>query len=193
MIQVRLASGQISWKWLYVIVFVRLFFALAVQGLIAALFFRSSLSPTQAAGDWWPVYGTLVDLGCFILIIGLIKKEGLHFQDLLNFDRRRLKLDILLGFSFILWVFPLAMAGIIGCSILIFGSPQPPSIYQSLASMGCCLQSADFSFNLEFDRTMHLSGVCSATVRCLVTTFGIRNCNRGFWLGHPAYCPAINV
>jgi len=132
MIQKRLASGQITSKWPYVIVFARLFFALVTQSLVAALFFSKSPSPYQAAGDWWPVYGTLIDLGCFILIIWQIKKEGLRFRDLLNFDQRRLRRDVLIGLAFILWVFPLAMVGIIGCSLLIFGSSQSPSIYNSL-------------------------------------------------------------
>ena len=88
--------------------------------------------PYQAAGDWWPVYGTLIDLSCFILIMWLAKNEGLRFRDLLNFDQPRLKRDVLVGLAFTLWVLPLAMVCIIGCSLLIFGSPQPPSIYNPL-------------------------------------------------------------
>jgi len=39
---------------------------------------------------------------------------------------------ILTGLGYILWVFPLAMAGIITTSLLIFNNPQPPSIYSPL-------------------------------------------------------------
>ena len=132
MVQKRIASGQVDWKWPLAIVFARLFFALLAQSLVAMLFFSASPSPYKAAGDWWPVYGILIDLGCFILITWQIKKEGLRFQDLLNFDARRFWRDVLIGWGFILWVFPLAIIGITGASLLIFGSQQPPSIYSPL-------------------------------------------------------------
>jgi membrane protease YdiL (CAAX protease family) len=121
-----------GWKWPLLVVLSRLIFAVLLQSLVAILFFKTALSPLLAAGDWWPVYGTLIDLSCFILILGLIKKEGLFFRDLLNYDQSRIKRDILTGLGFILWVFPLAMAGIITTSILIFNTPQPPSIYGPL-------------------------------------------------------------
>ena len=132
MIKKRADSGQITWKWPLIIVFARLFFALLAQSLVEILFFSASPSPYKSAGVWWPVYGTLIDVGCFILITGQVKKEGLRFQDLLNFDPHRLGRDVLVGLGFILWVFPLAMAGITGCSLLMFGSPQPPPTYSPL-------------------------------------------------------------
>ena len=64
-IQERAASGQLTWKWPLLIVFARLCFALVAQSLVAVLFFRSEPSPYLAAGKWWPVYGILIDLGCF--------------------------------------------------------------------------------------------------------------------------------
>jgi len=64
-IQERAASGQLTWKWPLLIVFARLCFALVAQSLVAVLFFRSEPSPYLAADKWWPVYGILIDLGCF--------------------------------------------------------------------------------------------------------------------------------
>jgi len=125
-------SRQVGWKWPLMLVFSRLFFALVVQALVAVLFFGASTAPYQAAGEWWPVYGTLIDVGCLILVMRQIQKEGLGFLDLLNFDASHFWRDALVGFGYILWVFPLAMIGVISCSILIFGSPQPPSIYHPL-------------------------------------------------------------
>ena len=75
MIQSRVDSGKLTWKWPVTIVFARLFFALLVQSLVAVIFFRSSTSPLLFAGKWWPVYGILIDLGCFILVTWRANKE----------------------------------------------------------------------------------------------------------------------
>jgi uncharacterized protein len=132
MIQARTVSGQISWKWPAAIVFARLILAILAQSLIALLFFNAAPSPYQAAGGWWPVYGILIDLGCFFLVTWRAGKEGLRFRDLIHFDPHRIGRDLLLGLAYVLWVFPLAMVGITGFSLLIFGSPQPPSVYSAL-------------------------------------------------------------
>jgi uncharacterized protein len=132
MIQKRVDSGQVTWKWPLVIVFARLSFALIVQSLIALLFFRSAPSPYLAAGKWWPVYGILIDLGCFFLVTWQAGKEGLRFRDLVNFHSHHLGRDILRGLLYILWVFPLAMIGILGFSMLLYGTPQAPSVYSPL-------------------------------------------------------------
>jgi membrane protease YdiL (CAAX protease family) len=132
MIQNRAASGRLTWKWPLMIVFARLFFAIIAQSLIALLFFRSDASPYLAAGKWWPVYGILIDMGCFFLVTWRARKEGLRLRDLINYDSHRLGRDLLLGLVYILWFFPLAMVGILGFSFLIFGSLQPPSVYSVL-------------------------------------------------------------
>jgi uncharacterized protein len=132
MIQNRAVSGQLSWKWPMAIVFARLVFAILAQSLIALIFFGSTVSPLQAAGRWWPVYGVLIDLGCFFLVTWRASKEGLRFRDLINFDAQRLGRDIVRGLLYILWVFPMAMVGILGFGMLIYGTPQPPSAYSSL-------------------------------------------------------------
>lgn len=132
LIQERVDSGQVTWKWPLVIVFARLFLALISQSLVALLFFHSAPSPYLSAGKWWPVYGILIDLGCFFLVTWQAGKEGLIFRDLINFDFHRLGRDLLIGLLYILWVFPLAMVGIMGFSILLYGTPQAPSVYNQL-------------------------------------------------------------
>lgn len=131
-IQKRADSGQLTWKWPLLIVFARLFFALVAQGLVAVLLFRFDPFPYLAAGKWWPVYGVLIDLGCFLLVTRRSGREGLRFGDLINFDSQHLGRDILRGLLYILWFFPLAMIGIIGFSMLLYGTPQAPSVYSAL-------------------------------------------------------------
>jgi len=132
MIRRRVASGQLSLRWPLTAVFVRLFLAVATQGLVALLFFRAASSPYRDAGSWWPVYGILIDAGCFLLVTWRTRKEGLRFRDLIGFDSSRLTQEVLTGFAYVLWVFPLAMAGILGVSFLIYGTYQPPSVYSPL-------------------------------------------------------------
>jgi len=132
LIQDRASSGQLTWKWPLLIVFARLLFAVVAQSLIALLFFRSAPSPYLAAGRWWPVYGILIDLGCFFLVTWRARKEGLRFRDLINFYPSRFSSDFVRGLLYILWFFPLATVGILGSSLLIYGTLQPPSVYSPL-------------------------------------------------------------
>ena len=57
------------------------------------------MSPNAAVviRNWWPVYGTLVDVGCLGLLFWLTRQEGLRLLDLTGFDIRRVKTDIPLG------------------------------------------------------------------------------------------------
>ena len=132
LIQDRAAKGQLNWKWPLAIVFTRLVLALVAQSLVALVFFHAESFPYLAAGKWWPVYGILIDLGCFFLVTWRASQEGLGFRDLINFDSHRLGKDLLRGLLYILWVFPLAMVGILGFGMLFYGSSQPPSVYSPL-------------------------------------------------------------
>jgi len=110
-------------------VFARMIFAFLAQGIIALLFFRNVSHPLQAAAPWWPVYGTLIDVGCFLL---LRHWSAETLADLIQFNRKLLFKDFFSGLKMILWVFPLAMGGIVSFSLIFFNSPQPPEIYQPL-------------------------------------------------------------
>jgi hypothetical protein len=160
MIREQTASVQLNWHWPVAVVFARLCFAVIAQILIAVLFFDSAPSPYQVAGRWWPVYGILIDLGCFFLITWRASKEGLRFRDLIHFDPHRLGRDILLGFVYILWFFPLAIVGILGFSSLIYGTALG---IQHIADLGFYLQPSGFSGHLGADGAMHSSRVRPAS------------------------------
>ena len=61
--------------------------------------------------NWWPVYGTLVDVGCLGLLFWLTRREGLRLLDLTGFDIRRVKTDIPLGIGLFLLIFPVTIFG----------------------------------------------------------------------------------
>ncbi|HJS19819.1 MAG TPA: hypothetical protein VJ785_13815, partial [Anaerolineales bacterium] len=72
--------------------------ALLAQGITVWLLTQmQSPSPSIAVRSWWTVYGTVVDLGCLALLAWLVKREGILLLDLVSFDRRKLKVDILIG------------------------------------------------------------------------------------------------
>jgi membrane protease YdiL (CAAX protease family) len=133
----RFQAGRITWKWPLIILFGRLVLAVAAQALAAGVFaLLGDPNPWKAAAPWWIVYGTLIDVGCFILLARLAKREGIRLSDLINFQRDRLGKDLLLGVGFIVLFTILAIAGGIVSGILIYGTATPPAIMVPLPLWG---------------------------------------------------------
>ena len=76
-------------------------FILLAQGLTYLLFLLLDV-PNAAVviRNWWPVYGTLVDVGCLGLLFWLTRREGLRLLDLTGFDIRELRPIFPLGSGF---------------------------------------------------------------------------------------------
>ena len=82
-----------------VMLFARSACAVVVQALAAAVFaLRSSPTPWRDAEPWLPVYGTLIDAGCLVLLSQLTRREGIGLLNLIGFDGARLIPDVVLGF-----------------------------------------------------------------------------------------------
>ncbi|MBI9043894.1 MAG: CPBP family intramembrane metalloprotease [Anaerolineaceae bacterium] len=136
-LQERLQAGKITWKWPVIIVFARLFFAVFAQTIVAGLYMlKGNSNPWQAAAPWWIVYGTLIDIGCFVLLARLVRREGIRLYDLISFQRQRLGRDLLLGLGFIPLYIILAVAGGIIGGILIYGASPAPAIMVPLPFWG---------------------------------------------------------
>ncbi len=136
-LQERLQAGRITWRWPVIMVFARLIFALLAQALVAGLYmFKGHPTPWQAAAPWWIVYGTLIDIGCFVLLARLARREGIHLFDLISFQRQHLGRDLLLGVGFvILYIFLVAIGGIFS-GLLIYGAAPAPAIMVPLPLWG---------------------------------------------------------
>jgi len=133
----RLQSGHITWKWPLMIVFARLILAVIAQALVAGLYMvKGHPTPWQAAAPWWIVYGTLIDIGCIVLLIRLTRREGIRLFDLINFQRQRLGRDLLLGVGFIPLFIILAIGGGILFGILIYGANPAPAVMVPLPLWG---------------------------------------------------------
>ena len=136
-IQERVQTGQITWKWPVLLVFARLFFAVIAHALVAGLFMiKGHSNPWQAAAPWWIVSGTLIDIGCLILLVKLTRREGIRLIDLINFQRERLGRDLLLGLGLTVLFIILAMIGGMVAGPLIYGSIPVPAIMVPLPLWG---------------------------------------------------------
>jgi hypothetical protein len=136
-IQQRLREGLITWGWPLTMVFARLIFAFLAQAFVAGLYMlRGHVNPWQAAAPWWIVYGTLIDLGCLILLIRLTRREGIRLGDLIGFQNQQLGRTVLLGLGFIVLYLALAMTGGIITEILIYGTVRAPAVMMPLPFWG---------------------------------------------------------
>ena len=68
-------------------------------------------NPAVEVRNWWPVYGTLVDLGCLGLLISLTKREGIRLLDLIGIVKSKLLTDIPRGLGLFLVIFPVTIFG----------------------------------------------------------------------------------
>ena len=107
-----------TWTWPVLIVFARLVFSALAQSLFAAGYsFQGHPDPWGAAAPWFPVWGSLVDVGCLLLLAWRVRREGIRLRDLLTgFERRRVGRDLLEG------------GGILLASLAVYGTleRQPP-------------------------------------------------------------------
>lgn len=107
--------------------------AVAAQGLVALVYVAlGSASPWREAGAWLPVYGTLIDAGCLVLLWRLTRQEGIRLVDLLGFDRSRLGRDVILGLILIPLCLAFILGGVAVSSLLVYGEIGLPQLGASL-------------------------------------------------------------
>ena len=88
------------------------------------------------AGSWWTVYGSLIDIGCFTLMVWIVRKEGMDLKSMIGFSRTRIKSDLIHGGLLLLAIVPLtALWGTI-VSFLIYGKGSTPILAGPLPLWG---------------------------------------------------------
>lgn len=111
-IQPRVAAGRVPRFGPLLMLFARSTFILIAQGITYLLFlFLDVPNASVVIRNWWPVYGTLVDIGCLGLLFWLTRREGIRLRDLIGLDVKRLKIEIPLGIGLFLLIFPVTIFG----------------------------------------------------------------------------------
>ena len=130
----RHAAGALTWLGPASMLFARSIFAVAAQAIIAAvLALQGSTEPWRDAARWFPVYATLIDVGCLALLWILMRREGARLFDLIGFDRARLGRDALYALLLTIPSLMFILGGIAVASLFVYGSPEPPaSIFSPL-------------------------------------------------------------
>jgi uncharacterized protein len=129
----RLDAGTLTWRGPALMLFARSMLAVAAQALVAAIFaVRSSPTPWHDAEPWLPVYGTLIDAGCLVLLWQLTRREGIGPFELVGFDRARLVPDALLGIALVPVSLAFILGGVSAAGWLVYGSRTGPYLLGSL-------------------------------------------------------------
>jgi hypothetical protein len=122
-IQERAVAGRIPWAGPLLLVSARTVLLLVTQGLLALVFFAQHRPmPWRAAGDYWAVYGTLVDIGCLLGLRYFTRREGIRLRDLIGPVHMRRGHDLWLGLGFYLLIFPFFLGGGYFAQKVLYGS-----------------------------------------------------------------------
>ena len=137
--QLKYMKNQIteSGRWPVILVFSRFVFATVLQFLVAGgLMLSGHTNPLQFAGRWFTVYGTLIDIGCLLLITKQLRKEGKRIRELVNLHGQRWYKSMLIGLGYTLVLFPVTVAGTMISSFLAYGKLEPQQIMGGIPLWG---------------------------------------------------------
>jgi hypothetical protein len=139
--------------------FARAACAVGAQAVVAGVYaLQSSPTPWHAAEPWLPVYGTLIDAGCLVLLWRLTLPEGIRLVDLIGFDRSRFVLDILLGLVLVPASLVFIFAGTSSAGWLLYGTLTPPYAFGSLPLPAALYGVLVFPFIWGFTEQMTYNG-----------------------------------
>ncbi len=126
----KIKDKKLKLWWVILILPLRFALAFGAQGLVSLIFKAiGNLTPWASAGEWWIVYGTLIDLGCLLAIGLATRKEGIKIKDLLSFDKTKWKKDIGLGVLFYVIIGSVSFGSIVAVGFIVYGVfPAPTSI-----------------------------------------------------------------
>lgn len=133
-------ASRLSWKWPLILNFIRLPLILAGHFIVMGYFALSDHGNAWgAAVSMTNFYFPLTaDLGSLLLLIWLVRREGVRLGSLINFDRRRWVRDILMGIGlFVLFYIAFSLTSLLS-AVLVYG----PGLFDP--ANAAQLQNGDF-------------------------------------------------
>ncbi len=125
-IQACIDDGRITWTGPLLLLIGRSAFMFVAQAIFAVIFaLKGHPSPWRAAAPYWTVYGTMVDVGCLLLMWKFTRTEGITIRSLLGPIRWRHACDLFAGLGRYLLIFPLFVGGGLLSAWLCYGTLQP--------------------------------------------------------------------
>lgn len=122
-IKARRAAGRIPWIGPLLLAPARTLLWLTFQCLLALVFAALNRpTPFREAGNWWIIYGTLVDICCLLGMRYFTHKEGIRLRDLFGPIRMREGRDLWIGLCLLALSYPLFYAGGHLAGWLVYGS-----------------------------------------------------------------------
>jgi hypothetical protein len=154
----RRDERTLTWAGPALLLVARAGFAVAAQALVAAIFFHRSPTPWLDAATWFPVYGTLIDLGCLALLWWLTRREGIGLFDLVGFNRAHLVRDVLIGLALIPVCLAFILGGVYAMGWLVFGTLVQPYTFGRLPLFATMYGALAFPFIWGLTEQMTYNG-----------------------------------
>lgn len=122
-IQERVAAGRIPRNGPLLLAPARTVLWLTFQCLLALTFVALHRpAPFREAGQWWIIYGTLVDICCLLGMRYFTRKEGIRLRDLIGPIRMRWGRDLWMGLGLLALSYPFFLGGGHLAGWLVYGS-----------------------------------------------------------------------
>jgi membrane protease YdiL (CAAX protease family) len=125
----RMQAGKISRSAPWLVLPLRtVLFPLIQAALTGAFLLSGRANPWEAASAWWPVYLILANAITFVILLALVRREGLSYADLWRNARRNLgskRRETLIWVALILGSVVAGGVGFAGAAILLYGGQMP--------------------------------------------------------------------
>jgi hypothetical protein len=170
----RRKAGLLTWRGPALMLFARSVFAVGAQGVVAAVFLlQSSPTPWHDSEPWLPVYGTLIDAGCLVLLWRLTRHEGIRLLELVGFERARLARDALLGLALVPVSLVFIFGGISAAGWLVYGTLEPPYLFGQLPLPATLYGLVVWPFIWGLTEQLTYNGYLAPRVRALGRSTGL--------------------
>ena len=122
------SASRLSWWPVILFLPARLIFAFTSQALTAGLFaLRGSTNAWQDATAWWPVYSTITDVLCLVILVWLLRRENLKVIDLVGAKGKDIIKQLVWTPAYLLAVAPTSLLASI-ITQAYYGTALPPMI-----------------------------------------------------------------